>query len=42
MKQRYNSITLLLGQRLVLARLHLLFVNNEYAYLFIRAHKPLK
>ena len=40
--KRWTSITLLLGQRLMLAGLHLLFVNNEYAYLFIWAHQPLK
>ena len=26
----------------MLAGRHLLFVNNEYAYLCIRAHQPLK
>ena len=38
----WTSITLWLSQRLVLAGRHLLFVNNEYAYLFIRAHQPLR
>ena len=40
--KRWTSVTLWLGQRLVLAGRHLLFVNNEYAYLFIRAHQPLR
>ena len=38
----WTSITLWLSPRLVLAGRHLLFVNNEYAYLFIRARQPLR
>ena len=39
---KHDSVTLYLGQRLVLAGRQLLFVNNGYAYLFIRAHQPRK